>query len=107
MSTITIETCNNGTITRASARALNRALAATDSWMRVSGSSTVAVALGFAQARGVQVRTVDAATLAGPDKARHTREVTRSRKAQAARTARKGDAGFRVNSRPMPFPRSA
>lgn len=82
--TVTIEACANGTITRACARALNRAIGT-----QLSGSDTVEIALACAEIAGVQVRVIPAAQLKGSDKARHTREVTRSRNAQARREARK------------------
>lgn len=81
---VQVEVCNDGTITRACARALNRAIGT-----NLSGSDTVDVALECAEIAGVQVRVVQASALKGADKARHTREVTRSRNAQARREARK------------------
>lgn len=80
----TIETCNDGTITRACARMLNRAHGTA-----FSGSTTAVDACVALDNAGVRTRLIPAATLTGPDKARHTREVTRSRKAQARRAERK------------------
>lgn len=110
---LTIEACNDGTITRACARTLNRALAAalpaTDSRLGyiadLSGTTPVELVARFLDAHGLAYRVVAAASLTGADKARHTREVTRSRKAQTARVARKAEAA--AARRPMPFPRSA
>lgn len=77
---VTVEVCANGTLTRANARALNRVLKT-----QFSGSTLAADAQAACVAAGVQVRVVAAATLTGKDKAAHTREVTRSRTAQAKR----------------------
>lgn len=81
---VQVEVCVNGTITRASARVLNRACGT-----NLSGSDTAAIALECAALAGVQVRVVQAASLSGADKGRHTREVTRARNAQARRVERK------------------
>lgn len=91
---LTIEACANGTITRANARLLNRALAKFGA-PTFSGTSTVAGVCAWFDASDCAVpdyRVVYAASLAGADKARHTREVTRSTKAQARRVARKAAA---------------
>lgn len=84
MSIVTVEACVNGTITRASARVLNRALGT-----NLSGTDSVEIAVECARVAGVQVRVVPAAQLKGSDKARHTREVNRARQAQAHRVGRK------------------
>lgn len=112
MTTITIEACNDGTITRACARAINRALAT-----GFSGSTLVDDVLAHmrtAAYEGFDFQIVGAASLTGADKARHTREVTRSRKAQARRAVAKAElvAAQQVAidahaRRPLPFPRSA
>jgi hypothetical protein len=81
--TVQVEACVNGTITRASARAINRATGSS-----LSGTSHWVAAINACAEAGVTYRVVAAASLAGPDKARHTREVTRSRQAQARREAR-------------------
>lgn len=85
--TIVVEVTRSQTITRANARMLNRKLGTT-----MSGSTHVRDALAHIHAQGMTPRLVDAATMSGTDKARHTREVTRSRKAQASREARKAEA---------------
>ena len=77
----------NGTITRASARAINRVLGSA-----FSGVSELDDVVRVCADAGVEYRIVGAASLAGTDKARHTREVTRSRKAQARRAERKAAA---------------
>lgn len=84
---ITIEACTDGTLTRANARALNRVLGTA-----FSGSTLVADAEAACAQAGVQVRVVAAASLSGRDKAAHTREVSRSARAQARRVARKTTA---------------
>jgi len=98
---LTIEACTNGTITRACARALNRALGTA-----FSGSTLVDDVLAHVHTLGRDdVRVVGASSLTGQDKARHTREVTRSRNAQARRVERK--AAEAAPRRPMPYPRAA
>lgn len=92
-STVQVEVCVNGTITRASARAINRATGSS-----LSGSSTAAQAVVACHSAGVTVRYLAAASLSGADKGRHTREVTRSRKAQAARTERKASVALAMAS---------
>lgn len=94
---LTIEATRNGTITRACARTLNRVICPcgelrtkTSSCAgRFSGSTLVADVVAALEGEGIAYRTVDAASLTGADKARHTREITRSRKAQTAREDRK------------------
>jgi bifunctional N-acetylglucosamine-1-phosphate-uridyltransferase/glucosamine-1-phosphate-acetyltransferase GlmU-like protein len=91
MSIITIEACANGTVTRANARTLNRALAKFGA-PTFSGSAFVADVCAWLDATDCSVpdyRVVWAAALAGTDKGRHTREVNRSVQAQARRAARK------------------
>jgi hypothetical protein len=97
MSVVTVEVCVDGTITRACARAVNRAFVAAGvpaEFPLFSGSSLGDSVVAHASHWGVPVRVVSAASLAGPDKARHTREVTRSRKAQARRMERKADVAL-------------
>jgi hypothetical protein len=105
---LTIEACADGTITRANARALNRALAPHGA-PTYSGTTLVADVVAFLDDTDASVpdyRVVYAAALVGADKGAHTREVTRSRKAQARRVARKAAPVVEAR-RPMPFPRSA
>lgn len=96
---VTIEACVNGTITRANARALNRATLAmrrahTPGVTPFTGRDEVADVCEILGYLGVECRVVAAASLTGADKARHTREVNRSRNAQARRTERKAEAAF-------------
>lgn len=96
MSTITIEVCHDGTITRACARTVNarirelakRGFDLEPYWSGKSDAHALACELDDA---GIEFRMVDAVALAGADKARHTREVNKSRAAQARRQARKAD----------------
>lgn len=84
ITTATVEVCADGTLTRACARALNRAHKT-----GFSGSTPVVEVRAVLACMHVAVREVPAASLAGKDRAAHTREVSRSRKAQARRAARK------------------
>lgn len=81
---ITIEACNDGTITRACARAINRALGTA-----YSGTTLIEAVMDDCDRAGVAYAYVAATALAGATKAAHAREIARSRKAQARRTARK------------------
>lgn len=94
MSTIVVEVCANGTITRACARAINRAIASVPCAPTFSGSSQASAVVSGLEINGFAVRTVAAASLAGADKGRHTREVTRSRKAQEAREVRQAARAY-------------
>jgi hypothetical protein len=90
---VTIESCENGTITRACARAINRALreAGFEARATLSGSSRIYTACVSLRGTGLEYREVWAAELAGADKGRHTKEVNRSRAAQARRLERAQD----------------
>jgi hypothetical protein len=79
-----VEVTYSGTLTRANARAINRVLGTA-----FSGSTPADVAINALQDADIAVRLVPAWALAGADKARHTREVNRSRQAQARRVERK------------------
>lgn len=83
---VTVEVCADGTLTRANARALNRLGA----WCNAfSGSTEAAFVAALFDEQGRAYRIVQAATLTGADKGAHTREVNRSRAAQARRAQRK------------------
>lgn len=87
---VQIEVCSDGTITRASARAINRACReAGFVECSLSGADAFTGAVKALDVCGLAYRIVQASALKGANKARHTREVTRSRSAQARREARK------------------